>query len=168
MLRSATVARYYPIASSLPNGRLRCVFAWGCAMPAIEGILETSLYVADLARSAAFYRDILGLTPFFESHRLIALDAGKQGVLLLFPAGVEIGDLTDAGGTVPGHGGSGRLHLAFAISAQALPKWRETLAAHDIAITAEHRWRRGGVSLYFDDPDGHVLELATPGLWPTY
>ena len=136
-------------------------------MPAIEGILETSLYVADLARSATFYRDLLGFRTLFESRRLIALDAGKQGVLLLFPNNAEILDATDAGGTVPGHGGSGRLHLAFGISADSLPEWRATLAAHGVALTGEYRWRRGGVSLYFNDPDGHVLELATPGIWET-
>jgi catechol 2,3-dioxygenase-like lactoylglutathione lyase family enzyme len=27
-------------------------------------------------------------------------------------------------------------------------------------------WRRGGTSLYFRDPDGHSVEVATPGLWP--
>ena len=136
-------------------------------MPAIEGILETSLYVADIDRSAAFYRDLLGFRALFESRRLIALDAGRQGVLLLFPNNAEIRDVTDAGGTVPGHGGSGRLHLAFAISTEALPEWREKLAAHAIALTGEYKWRRGGVSLYFNDPDGHVLELASPGIWET-
>ena len=136
-------------------------------MPVIEGILETSLYVAEIERSAAFYRDLLGFRTLFESRRLIALDAGNQSVLLLFPNNSEIRDVTDAGGTVPGHGGSGRLHLAFAISAEALPEWREKLAAHGIALTGEYTWRRGGVSLYFNDPDGHVLELATPGLWET-
>ena len=136
-------------------------------MPAIEGILETSLYVADIDRSATFYRDLLGFRALFESRRLIALDAGRQGVLLLFPNNAEIRDVTDAGGTVPGHGGSGRLHLAFAISTEALPEWREKLAAHAIALTGEYKWRRGGVSLYFNDPDGHVLELASPGIWET-
>ena len=63
-------------------------------MPVIEGILETSLYVADLERSAAFYRDLLGFRSLFESRRLIALDAGKQGVLLLFPNNAEIRDVT--------------------------------------------------------------------------
>ena len=89
-------------------------------MPAVNGILETSLYVADLSRAAAFYRDVLGFGTLFESRRLIALDAGRQGVLLLFPNNAEIRDVTDAGGTVPGHGGAGRLHLAFAIGAEEL------------------------------------------------
>ena len=43
------------------------------------------------------------------------------------------------------------------------------LAAVDRLIDAvESRigWLRGGTSLYFRDPDGHSLEVATPGLWP--
>jgi catechol 2,3-dioxygenase-like lactoylglutathione lyase family enzyme len=35
-----------------------------------------------------------------------------------------------------------------------------------IAIEGRTNWRRGGISIYFRDPDGHLLELATPGLWP--
>ena len=27
---------------------------------------------------------------------------------------------------------------------------------------------RGGQSVHFRDPDGRLLELATPGLWPGY
>ena len=136
-------------------------------MPTIDGILETSLYVADLARSRVFYCDILGFTPLFESARLIALDTGRRGVLLLFPnTGVDA--IENAGGRVPGHGGAGRLHLAFAIAKDELEDWRARLARHGVAITGEYRWRRGGASLYFDDPDGHVVEVATPGLWATY
>ncbi len=26
----------------------------------------------------------------------------------------------------------------------------------------------GGTSLYFRDPDGHLLELVTPGIWSIY
>jgi len=30
------------------------------------------------------------------------------------------------------------------------------------------KWSRGGESLYFRDPDDHLVELATPGIWATY
>jgi hypothetical protein len=40
------------------------------------------------------------------------------------------------------------------------------LQARDVTITSEVDWGERGRSLYFNDPDGNVLELATPGLWP--
>lgn len=136
--------------------------------PRITGLLETSLYVADLNRSAAFYQRVLGLPRLLDTPRLIALDAGQRGVLLLFQAGATSEDTHDPGGTIPGHEGTGRLHMAFAIPAEDLQGWRDRLAAEDVALTGEMTWARGGVSLYLADPDGHVIELATPGLWPTY
>ena len=42
------------------------------------------------------------------------------------------------------------------------------LKAEDIAIEGRTKWPPGGESIYFRDPDGHLLELATPGLWPGY
>ena len=72
------------------------------------------------------------------------------------------------GGTIPPHDGSGALHVAFAISAAELPRWEEHLRAHDIGIEGRTAWRRGGTSNYFRDPDGPLLELATPGLWTIY
>jgi catechol 2,3-dioxygenase-like lactoylglutathione lyase family enzyme len=72
------------------------------------------------------------------------------------------------GGTIPPHDGSGPLHIAFAISAGELAGWEERLQANDIPIEGRTEWPRGGISIYFRDPDGHLLELATPGLWATY
>ena len=40
--------------------------------------------------------------------------------------------------------------------------------ANNIAIEGRTTWKRGGESIYFRDPDGHLLELATPGLWAIY
>jgi catechol 2,3-dioxygenase-like lactoylglutathione lyase family enzyme len=137
-------------------------------MARIDRVLETSLYVADLKRSSTFYRDVLSLTLLLETRRLIAFDAGAGCVLLLFPRDAAIETITDLRGSIPGHGGAGRLHVAFAIPAADEQDWRARLARADIPITGEYRWPRGGLSLYFDDPDGHVIELATPGVWPTY
>ncbi|WP_437361160.1 VOC family protein [Inquilinus limosus] len=138
------------------------------AAPRVDGLLETSLYVADLDRSAAFYERILGLRVMLRSPRLVALDAGRQGVLLLFLAGATSEDVVEASGTIPGHEGTGRLHMAFAVPAADLAAWRGRLAEAGVPLTGEMAWPRGGTSLYFSDPDGHVIELATPGLWPNY
>jgi catechol 2,3-dioxygenase-like lactoylglutathione lyase family enzyme len=135
--------------------------------PAIDGLLETALYVDDMARSAAFFRDVLGLQPMLETERLIAFDAGRQGVLLVFARGQSIEDMPSERGVVPGHDGQGPLHMAFAISEGQYEAWKAHLASAGVPLRGEMRWPRGGRSLYFEDPDGHVLELATPGLWPT-
>ncbi|MDF2494014.1 VOC family protein [Sphingomonas sp.] len=133
--------------------------------PRIAGLLETALYVDDMARSARFFRDVLGLAPMIESDRLTAFDAGHGGVLLVFARGQSTEDVTVPGGTIPGHDGHGPLHMAFAIGANEVEAWRTHLAEHGVEVTQEVSWPAGGRSLYFNDPDGHVLELATPGLW---
>jgi catechol 2,3-dioxygenase-like lactoylglutathione lyase family enzyme len=137
-------------------------------VPRIDGILETSLYVADLARAGAFWEEIVGLAPLAADARFRAYDAGRQGVLLLFLQGATNETVHLPGGTIPPHDGAGRLHLAFAIGAEELVQWEAHLAAHGVAIEGRTKWPRGGTSLYFRDPDGHLVELATPGLWKTY
>ncbi len=137
-------------------------------MPSISGLLESVLYVGDMARAVGFYRDIVGLKPMFESPRLWAFDAGRQGVLLLFQEGMTRCDVPTRGGTIPGHDGSGPVHMAFAIPTEEYEPWRLHLAASGVDVRSEVAWPAGGKSLYFDDPDGHVIELATPGLWPNY
>jgi len=66
------------------------------------------------------------------------------------------------------HDGEGQLHMAFAITAESLDAWRSRLESLEIEIIETTRWERGGTSLYFRDPDGHLIELATPGLWSNY
>ena len=133
----------------------------------VRRILETALYCEDLARSAAFYRTLLDATPMLSGDRLVAIDAGEGTVLLLFQRG-NSGALETAGGLVPGHEGAGGAHLAFAIGAAELPQWEKRLAHLGIEIESRVAWERGGVSLYFRDPDNRSVELATPGIWPCY
>ena len=137
-------------------------------MPKVTVLLETALYVADPERSAGFYRDLFGFDELFADDRLRALDVAGREVLLLFRRGASTEDAHLPGGVIPGHDGSGRLHLAFAITRDDLEPWERRLADRDIAITGRVNWPRGGISIYFSDPDGHVVELATPGLWATY
>ncbi|MFI5010919.1 MAG: VOC family protein [Hyphomicrobiales bacterium] len=137
-------------------------------MPKITHVLETSLYAKDLAVTAKFYAEVLGLSAMLETPRLVAFDAGNRSVLLVFQEGATTDDLATGEGVIPGHDGMGRLHIALAIAADSLGEWRDRLAEHGVPVISETRWRRGGTSLYFHDPDGHVVELATPGLWANY
>ncbi len=136
---------------------------------ALRGVLETSLYVEDISRAAAFWEGVMGLTPLVPGDgRFAAYDAGKSTVLLLFARGATLETVHMPGGTIPPHDGAGRLHVAFAVAAEELPDWEARLAQAAIEIEGRATWPRGGRSIYFRDPDGHLVELATPGLWPTY
>jgi len=137
-------------------------------MPNLLGVLETCLYVDAFERACPFYEQILGLNSIFRDPRLCAYDVGGRGVLLLFLRGGSLETVQLPGGILPPHDGSGPVHLAFSIAAEELAAWEERLAEADKAIEGRIKWPRGGESIYFRDPDGHVLELATPGLWPGY
>ncbi|MBM3528833.1 MAG: glyoxalase [Alphaproteobacteria bacterium] len=137
-------------------------------MPKLDGILETALYTGDMARARAFYEGTLGLQPIFEDKRLVAYGVAGRDVLLIFPQGAATETVTFPGGTIPGHDGSGPQHIAFRVGKEEMAVWETHLATCGVAIEGETKWSRGGRSIYFRDPDGHLLELATPGLWAVY
>jgi catechol 2,3-dioxygenase-like lactoylglutathione lyase family enzyme len=130
--------------------------------PRSEGLLESALYVQDVRASARFYERIFGFPVISDfGERGCALQAGKRQVLLLFQKGGS--RLT----TSPHHG-DGELHIAFAILASELPGWESWLKENGIPIEERRTWDLGGQSLYFRDPDRHLLEIATPGVWSVY
>ena len=137
-------------------------------MPKLDQVLETVLYVDDLDRAALFYANVLGLRSVFSDQRLRAFAVGDRNMLLLFRRGSCLQTVHLPGGTIPPHDGEGPVHVAFAISADQLQEWEMCLHEHAIAIEGRTQWSRGGKSLYFRDPDGHLVELATPGLWEIY
>ena len=137
-------------------------------MPNLLGILETALYVDTFERACPFYEQILGLNSIYRDARLRAYDVGTRGVLLLFLRGHSLETVKLPGGTIPPHDGHGPVHIAFSIAADELATWEAQLSDAGIEIEGRTKWPRGGISIYFRDPDGHLLELATPGLWPGY
>jgi catechol 2,3-dioxygenase-like lactoylglutathione lyase family enzyme len=130
--------------------------------------VETCLYVDDMRRARAFWADLLGLGVLFEDDRLCALDTGKGAVLLLFRRGASTEAVTLSGGLIPPHDGSGSVHIGLAIEAPDFERWRERLEGSGVAIESLVSWPRGGRSIYFRDPDGHLVELLTPGVWAVY
>jgi catechol 2,3-dioxygenase-like lactoylglutathione lyase family enzyme len=137
-------------------------------MPKINGIKETCLSVTDVERSDRFYRDLFDLPVIAGDARFRALSVADTHVLLLFASGQSLQPTELPGGTIPPHGASGRSHIAFSISADDLDAWKAHLAEHHVALESTMTWPRGGTSLYFRDPDEHLLELITPGIWTIY
>jgi catechol 2,3-dioxygenase-like lactoylglutathione lyase family enzyme len=136
--------------------------------PRIGGVLETSLYVADLDRACDFYQRLFGLELMYRDGRMGAFAVVPGQVLLLFLHGATSEPAPLPGGVIPPHGTTGAAHLCFAIPLGELAAWEAHLAALDIGIESRVIWKRGGTSLYFRDPDGNSLEVATPGLWPNF
>ena len=137
-------------------------------MPTLAGIKETCLSVADLERSEAFYRTVLELPVIAGDSRFRAFNVADSHVLLLFAVGHTSSPVELPGGTIPPHGASGESHVAFAIPASALEDWKSQLKRCGIEIESVVTWPRGATSLYFRDPDRHLLELVTPGIWSIY
>src|SRR6516162_6541362 len=135
----------------------------------VKRILESSLYVSDIARSRQFYERVFGFrTIFAEGPRLNALSVNDEQVLLLFAKGQTVSEVHFPGGIIPGHGAEGSIHLTFAIVMNDVEPWEQQLLAHGVTLESKVEMPAGGCSLYFRDPDGHLIELATPGTWPIY
>jgi catechol 2,3-dioxygenase-like lactoylglutathione lyase family enzyme len=127
----------------------------------LAGILESTLYAEDLTQAEDFYSRVLELEFHSkEGDRHLFFRCGATMLLIFNP------QLTSRHGPVPAHGASGPGHLAFAIENESdLTDWRSRLEEHGVAIEAETDWPGGGRSIYFRDPAGNSLELATPRIW---
>jgi catechol 2,3-dioxygenase-like lactoylglutathione lyase family enzyme len=82
-------------------------------------------------------------------------------MLLLFnPLGSR-----DSSDEIPPHGSFGPGHVAFGVREAELPGWADWLGQKGIPVERTIDWPGGGRSLYFRDPAGNSLELATPRIW---
>jgi catechol 2,3-dioxygenase-like lactoylglutathione lyase family enzyme len=133
-----------------------------------NGIVETALYVEDVRRSAGFYRELFAFKTLLEDDELCAFAVPGPAVLLLFKKGTRLEPFVTPGGAIPAHDASGRMHVSFKVPAEALADCRAELESRGIPIESRVDWPRGGISLYFRDPDQHLVELITPGVWENY
>ena len=126
--------------------------------PPIRRILETSLYATDLAQVESFYSNVLGLELYArETGRHVFFKCGDQMLLIFNP------DKTLQEKIVP-HGSEGAGHVAFAVSLGELDSWLAHLKQYGVEIEKDIVWL-GGRSIYFRDPAGNCLELASPLIW---
>src|SRR5687768_3983077 len=107
-------------------------------------VLETCLYVDDLAAAENFYSQVLGLVVHSRQEERHVFFLCGRGMLLLFNP-----DNSSLPGDVPSHGAHGSGHVAFAANEAELPAWRKHLEAHVVSIEKVVSWPGGGQSLYF-------------------
>jgi predicted ester cyclase/catechol 2,3-dioxygenase-like lactoylglutathione lyase family enzyme len=143
---------------------LSCLSSGTCH--GLSSVLETALYVDDLDAADRFYTELLGLTKILTvPGRQLVFRCGA-GVLLIFNRErAEHEKVTINGGTIPFHGTRGSGHVAFSVGEPELRPWRERFHNAGIEIESEVNWPNGARSLYFRDPAGNCLELATPNMW---
>lgn len=127
------------------------------------GLDHVVLWVRDLPRAVAWYRDVLGCEPGF-SYPHIAMEHLWFGTILI---GLWDADDPRAAYALPSvQGGTNVDHLGLAVGPFDPEALRAHLAAHDVSIEKElvQGGARGvGRSVYVRDPWGNRLELKGPG-----
>src|ERR1044072_8480011 len=127
----------------------------------IKDILETCLYADDLQAAEHFYTTLLGLEVIARlAGRHVFFRCGHRVFLVFNPAKTR-----ELGTDFPPHGTDGPGHAAFAAKDDELPTWRADLEGNRVTIEHEIDWPNGGRSIYFRDPAGNSIELASPKIW---
>ena len=109
------------------------------------GIDHLVLHVSDVSRARKFYTDVLGMTVYRENDRQVFLHAGQQGVALF----------RKQGDAAPATGGDLN-HLALNVASGTYESLKAELEKHGVAVSGRPGDDR---CIYFDDPDGHRLQL---------
>lgn len=123
-------------------------------------VKETCIYIQNLDRAEDFYHRLLGLEVISRVEgRHIFFRVGTS-VLLCF-----IASTTKNETTLPPHYANGKQHFALEITQDLYQKTKNAIIEKGILITHVQQWRDDLESCYFEDPDGHVLEIIPEGIW---
>lgn len=119
------------------------------ALPANLSLGAVRLRVRDAARTAAFYRDVVGLSPLGEADGAVRLGAGGRVL-------VELAESADA--PERPRGSTGLFHLAILVPDRpALAVVLRRLIARGVRLGASDHIV--SEALYIDDPEGNGIEI---------
>ena len=123
----------------------------------VRGLFETHLTVRDVPRSVAFYRDVVGLPLALDlperNAAFMWIGAPGRAMLGLWGIGSSVNSLT--------------LHIAFDVALDDVVGAPERLRAQGVTPLSFFGQETGepdvlawmpAAAVYFEDPDGHLLE----------
>lgn len=113
----------------------------------LKGLFEVAIRVKDLPRAESFYKGVLGLEEALRDDRrnwLFLRAGGDAGMVVLQE---DKGDWPTQ-------------HFAFSVSQADIKRAAALLKDKGVSVSEPvcHKWMNA-VSVYFNDPDGHELEL---------
>ena len=116
----------------------------------ISGVYEVAIRVKELAKAEPFYTEVLGLEEGLRDERRnwLFLRAGGQAGMIV---------LQEDKGDWPTQ------HFAFTVDEADIDRAVEQLRERGVEVKGPvfHEWMPAK-SAYFEDPDGHALELCAP------
>jgi catechol 2,3-dioxygenase-like lactoylglutathione lyase family enzyme len=126
----------------------------------IKSVSEVALWVNDLDRAVAFYRDhLLFSVESIDPGRNAFLKSGDFLLVLFNPEqpGTPLADeyLARTGGPR-----GGVYHVAFRVEPEGLDRCGQTLRDAGLAVKGPVEFATGRRSYFFDDPDEHYIELT--------
>ena len=132
-----------------PEGPWVALFREHAAMVKTHGLTHAALAVRDVARAAAFYRDVFGAVTVYESDGFVQLQTpGARDVLVLEEDPERAGR---AGGIV---------HFGFRLIDPAdIDRARKAVEAAGGTVREHGEFVPGEPYLFAIDPDGYELEI---------
>ncbi|MEW4368481.1 VOC family protein [Paenibacillus kandeliae] len=120
--------------------------------PLIHGLGHITISVSDMKRSVHFYQTIFQCEPVLSQPKTVYFDVAGMWWALNIQNDITREDIH-----------SSYTHIALAVSAESLPELELNVkkAGAEIETGRKRDVEGEGQSIYFRDPDGHLLEFHT-------